>query len=138
MNLAELKEALAADKDKAEKFEQALAGDECKACGNDAEAFSAAARAAGLEIAPEEVERAMADVQELDEEELKKIGGGEATCATSFFCGDLLIGGEDEKGHDNWCLTAWHCLAATLHTEAENHREACWSDYQCSVFWHHS
>jgi hypothetical protein len=31
MNLAELKEALAADKDKAEKFEQALAGDECKA-----------------------------------------------------------------------------------------------------------
>ena len=76
MTLVELKEALAADKCKVEKFEQALASDECKACGNDAEAFSLAARAAGLEVSPEEVERAMADGQELDAEELRRVSAG--------------------------------------------------------------
>ena len=125
MKLVELREALEADKEKAEKFEQALAGDECKACGNDAEAFSLAARAVGLEIAPEEVERAMAEGQELDTEELKKVAGGKPTC-DSFF-----ITVEDNDGHDGWCLTAWHCFVATLHTEGGTANEACFSDYAC-------
>ena len=86
MTLVELKEALAADKDKAEAFERALAADECKACGNDAEAFSMAARMAGLEISPEEVERAMADGQELDAEELRRVSAG-----TDFPSTDCII-----------------------------------------------
>ena len=86
MKLVELREALAADRDKAKEFKKALAGDECKACGNDAEAFSAAARAAGLEIAPEEVERAMAEGQELDAEELRRVSAG-----TDFPSTDCII-----------------------------------------------
>lgn len=125
MKFMELKAALEADKEKAEKFEQALASDECKACGNDAEAFSLAARAAGLEISPEEVEQAMAEAQELDAEELKKVGGGD------WSDNDSGKYPEDEKGHDIWCWTAWHCFTATLHTETETESVACWSDYQC-------
>ena len=76
MTLVELKEVLAADKSKVEKFEQAIASDECGVCGNKAEALSMAARAAGLEVSPEEVERAMADGQELDAEELRRVSAG--------------------------------------------------------------
>ena len=125
MNLAEIKAALAADKEKAEKFEQALASDECKACGNKAEAFSMAARAAGLEVSPEEVERAMAEGQELDTEELKKVAGGKPMC-DSFF-----VRFEDKEGHDAWCMTAWHCFVATLHTDGGTEKEACFSNYFC-------
>ena len=86
MTLVELKEALAADKSKVEKFEQALASDECGVCGNKAEALSMAARAAGLEIAPEEFERAMAEAQELDSEELKRVvaGGENEACWADY------------------------------------------------------
>ncbi len=138
MKLMELKEALAADEDKAEKFKEALAGDECKACGNDAEAISLAAAAAGLEITPEEVERAMAEAQELDEEELKKIGAGDAMCDKAYMCGDLFLPGEDEKGHDNFCVVGWHCFDVFLHTEATKHDEACFADYICAVIYHHN
>jgi hypothetical protein len=125
MKLMELKEALAADKEKAEEFKKALAGDECKACGNDAEAFSLAAHAVGFELSPEEVERAMAEGQELDTEELKRVAGGKPTC-DSFF-----VRYEDNEGHDAWCMTAWHCFVATLHTEGGTEREACLSNYFC-------
>ena len=125
MTLSELFTTLKADKDKAEKFKKALEGDEFKTCGNDAEAFSLAARAVGFEIAPEEVERAMAEGQELDAEELKKVAGGKPSC-DSFF-----ITVEDNDGHDGWCMTAWHCFVATLHTEGGTANEACFSDYAC-------
>jgi hypothetical protein len=137
MTLDELKEALAADKDKAEKFKEALASDECEACGSKAEALSLAAAAVGLEISPEEVERAMAEAQELDDEELEKIGGGDATCDKAYWCGELFIPGEDEKGHDNWCVAAWHCFDVFLHTEATKHDEACFADYICAIIYHH-
>jgi hypothetical protein len=125
MTLVELEKALATDKEMAEKFERALAGDKCKACGNDAEAFSVAAREVGLDIAPEEVERAMAEAQELDEAELKKVGGGDWSDRDSS---KYL---EDENGHDVWCWTGWHCYTVTLHTQAESKKVSCWSDYDC-------
>jgi hypothetical protein len=99
MTLNELKEALEADKEKAETFERALAGDECKACGSKAEAISLAAGAVGFEISPEELERATAEAQELDSEELKRVvAGGEnescwfdyqelEACVFDYFCG---------------------------------------------------
>lgn len=120
MTLVELEKALATDRKKAEKFEQALAGDKCKACSNDAEAFSVAAREVGLEIGPEEVERAMAEAQELDEAELKKVGGGRTSSDD-----------EDEYGHDVWCWIGWHCYTVTLHTQTESKRASCWSNYDC-------
>lgn len=98
MTLSELFTTLEADKDKAEKLKEALASDECEACGSKAEAISLAAAAVGLEITPEEIERAMAEAQELDDEELEKIGGGDATCDKAYWCGELFIPGEDEKG----------------------------------------
>ena len=137
MNLAEIRAALEADKGKAEKFKEALAGEECEACGSKAEAISLAAAAAGLETTPEEVERAMAEAQELDEEELEKIGAGDAMCDKAYWCGELFIPGEDEKGHDNWCVAAWHCFDLFLHTEATKHDEACFADYICAVIYHH-
>jgi predicted ribosomally synthesized peptide with nif11-like leader len=120
MKLMELKEALAADKDKAEKFEQTLAGDVCRACGSDAEALSLAARSAGFEVSPEEIERAMAEAQELDEKELEKVGGGRTSSDD-----------EDEYGHDVWCWVGWHCYTVTLHTQTESKRASCWSNYDC-------
>jgi hypothetical protein len=120
MKLMELKEALVADRDKAEKFERALAGEGCRACGNDAEALSLAARSAGFEVSPEEIERAMAEAQELDEGELEKVGGGRTSSDD-----------EDEYGHDVWCWVGWHCYTVTLHTQTESKRASCWSNYDC-------
>ena len=119
MNLIELYAALNADKDKAEKYKAALSGDECRACGNDAEAISLAARTVGFEISPEEVERGIAEIQELDEDELKKIGAGRR--------------GIDHDGHDSSCAIFWHCYIAALHTEGGTQFEKCLSNYKCAM-----
>ena len=75
-----------------------------------------AAAALGYTLTLEELERSVAEMQELDPDELDTAAGGKAT---------------DEKGHDAACITAWHCFIVTLHTEAKEKRVACWSDYTC-------
>ena len=85
---------------------------------SDGEVLVKAAAALGYTVSQEELERAAAAAQELDPDEMNAAAG-------------WRISGEDEKGHENWCLTAWHCFTATLHTETKEHYAACWSDWDC-------
>ena len=43
---------------------------------------------------------------------------------------------KDEKGHDGACLTAWHCYAATLHSDTESKSVSCWKNYLCFYAYH--
>ena len=101
--------------------------------GSDATEFELMAKAAnelGYQITAEELERNTADMEALDMDELEAVSGGK-----SIFD---KIGGEDEKGHDVWCVTLWHCYTVTLHTEHKtNSRVHCWRDHSC-MFSHYS
>ena len=98
-------------------------------CTCDGDVLIRAANSLGYEISLGEVERMQAGMEELDPEELEKVSGGSDSA-----CFPMVIATEeDEHGHDSMCLTAWHCLAATLHTETESKRVNCWSDYLCVI-----
>ncbi len=84
------------------------------AAQSDGEIFVQAASSLGYTVTLEELERAAAEIEELDPDEM-----------------DVAGGREDEKGHDAFCFTAWHCYTAVLHTKASLRNESCWSDYTC-------
>ena len=92
---------------------------------NDGEIMVKAAAALGYTVTLEELERSLAEAEKLDDDELDDVAGGGT------------IGQEDEKGHDAWCMTAWHCFAATLHTEAKTKYIACLKDYNCHLAYQH-
>ena len=88
---------------------------------SETELMAKAANELGYQITAEDLERSIADHETLDPEELAVVTGGIEG-----------ITGEDEYGHDGWCVTLWHCHAITLHTEHENNRMvACWSNHRC-------
>ena len=89
----------------------------------DGEVMVKAAAVLGYSITLEELERATAAVQELDTDEMIAVAGG-------VFGND----GADEKGHEIWCLSAWHCYATTMHTKTQDKRVACWKDFICMKF----
>ncbi len=87
---------------------------------SDGEVMVKATAALGYTITLEELERSAADLEKLDDEELKAAGGWST----------------DEKGHDDECLTAWHCYAATLHSDTESKVVSCWKNYLCFLAYH--
>ncbi len=115
---------------------------------SDWEAMAKAAAALGYTITIEELERAAADLEKLDDNELEAAGGDtststydkkrgdtEGSCTSDYSCMCLWHKKwEDEKGHSHWCLTAWHCHAVTLQTETKSKDVACWSNYICPIF----
>lgn len=118
MTMDELEAALKADPEKEKAFKEALAGMTKEKAGSDAEAISLAAKAAGLEMTPEEVERALAAGMELDEAELEDISGGTSE-------------------HGNFCYVGWHCYAFFLHTaDTDKDQTTCWDDYICAFSYH--
>ena len=57
-------------------------------------------------------------------------------CSKDYFCKCIYhddTRAEDEHGHSTWCITAWHCATATVHTESESQKDFCWKDYKCFV-----
>ena len=70
----------------------------------------------GYAITIEELERAAADLEKLDDDEL-----------------DAAAGGAQDEKHTNWCIKSWYCFAALRHTNTESKDVACWSDYVCIV-----
>lgn len=105
---------------------------------NDGEVMVAAAKEFGYNISIAALEQARAEAEELDPEALALIVGGvdnsgKDWCAdTNYTCFAAYHAmTEDESGHGGWCWTGWHCLAATLHTEAQDHDVSCWKDYTC-------
>ena len=85
----------------------------------DGEIMVQAAAALGYTITLEELERAAAEMHELDPAEMDAVAGGFGYTK------------EDEKGHEVFCWTGWHCYTVTMHTEANLKNEHCWSDYTC-------
>ena len=111
-----LEDALAADSELRDKYQEIL--DRVIAEGgakNDGEVIQKVAAELGYEVPLEELERAWAGEQELDEAELDKVAGGWT----------------DEHGHDTSCFVAWHCYTITCHTETIHKNVNCWSNYKC-------
>ena len=90
---------------------------------SDGEAMAKAASALGYTISAEDLERAAAEMEAVDDDELDGVAGGEV--------------GQDEHGNDLWCVVTWHCYTAFRHTETENKAAACFKDYLCPFAYHH-
>ena len=96
---------------------------------SDGELLVAAAKEMGYDFSIADLEKSTAEAEPLDQAEMESVAGGAGWRCGQFylFNGDL----EDEHGHDTWCVTLWHCLSATLHTEANETEASCWSNYKC-------
>ena len=119
--LKEFDEALAKDEEMKKTFLEtcqkiADAGE----ASSDGEAIMKAAEKMGYRLSLEEIEREAASAEVLNDEDLEQVAGGVNTY-------------EDEYGHDAWCITAWHCYAITLFTEAKT-KTACFTNYYCIDF----
>ena len=89
-----------------------------KSAGNDGEAYVKAAKTLGFEFSLAEVEKASAEAQELDPEEMGKAAGG--------WC------------HGNyWCMSSWDCYTLDHHDGPEHEGAPCLADYDCITIYHH-
>ena len=86
---------------------------------SDGDLIVTAAKELGYTFTVADLDRNAAEAEILDPEEMAAVSGGH----------------EDEYGHDSWCVAAWHCLLAFLHTEAET-PTACFFDYTCGTLHH--
>ena len=117
---------------------------------SDGEVMVAAAKELGYDITIAALEQARAESEALDPEALKSVAGGmgDYDCEGNNYmdnpsCDDnnyMCFANyhdrvEDEDEHGAWCFTAWHCFAATLHTDQMDKHIACWSDYKCMMAW---
>ena len=105
---------------------------------NDGEAMVLAAKELGYDISIAALEQAKAAAEDLDAEDLEKVSAGHSDmCEKDYFCVmNYHTDDEDNEGHDIWCLAAWHCMGAALHTEGGTKDEACWSSYKCVLAFH--
>ena len=110
---------MASDKELNEKFYKnvdSTAGE--KTAQSDGELFAKAAAKLGYNITAADFEKLDAEREEVSADDLEQVAGG---------------GSEDDKGHDNWCVTLWHCFTVTAHTSTETKSVACWKDYGCYI-----
>ena len=108
---------------------------------SDGEVIAKAAAALGYAVTAEELERSAAELEAVDDDELESVAGGlepydksraDEDCWSDYTCPNVgRCYDEDEYQHDSWCLTAWHCTMATLHTESKAKSITCFSDYLC-------
>ena len=126
----ELSAKIGSDESLAAKFEEELRNAAAAGATSDSEVISMAAAAMGVQITAEEVEQETAERQRIADEDLEMIAGGASGA------------GEDRFGHDNWCITVWHCYLTLTHDDgnAERHhcvksyknpQETCLSNFQC-------
>lgn len=116
--------ALRASEEMRKKYEEACERIARETEGqSEGEVMSKAAAELGYTVSAADIERSMADSQELDLDELEKVAGGSS--ATT-----------DENGNDIFCICAWHCFTAAIHTSSASKEVSCWSDYNC-VKWNH-
>ena len=108
-NLKKFENALKEDKELAAKFEsEILRIAREKDAANDGEAFVKAAKAVGFDISVADLEKATAETQELDAEEI-------------------------EKGTGGWCWADYDCYTAFFHDTPNEEGNACWWDYDCKT-----
>ena len=80
---------------------------------NDAEAMAKAAQALGYDFTVADMEKAHAETQELDSEEMEQAAGG-------------------------WCFADYDCYTAWNHDSPDQPGSACFSDYDCITLFHDS
>ena len=80
---------------------------------NDAEAMAKAAQALGYDFTVADMEKAHAETQELDSEEMEQTAGG-------------------------WCFADYDCYTAWNHDSPDQPGSACFSDYDCITLFHDS
>lgn len=116
-NILAFEAALKESKELREKYEAALKRiAESKEASCDGEVMTKAAAEVGFTLSMAELERAMAQAQELSEEDLAQVSGG-----------------ANEKEEWVWCLDIFYCFAALVHGDGDS-GAACWSDYHCIWF----
>ena len=119
---------------------------------SDGEAMVKAAAALGYTITIEELERSIADLEKLDDDELDASGGNvlkvidqhlsdkskKAAEAKRRNCGHHKEAAysKDEHNHDGSCTLSWHCSIAWEHTESNSKNVLCFKDYACKLVVH--
>ena len=106
---------------------------------SDGEIMVSAAKELGYDVSIAALEQARAETEALDPVALQAVAGGvhnvgKDKCPENpnFMCDvNYHSEWEDEEGHDAWCMTGWHCAAATLHNDTEDKHAYCWQDYKC-------
>ena len=94
-------------------FEELKKITEEKSAESDAEAMAKAARALGYDFTVADMEKANAETQELDPEEMEQAAGG-------------------------WCFADYDCYTAWNHDTPDQQGSACFSDYECITLFHDS
>ena len=84
-----------------------------KSAESDAEAMAKAAHALGYDFTVADMEKANAETQELDSEEMEQAAGG-------------------------WCFADYDCYTAWNHDSPDQPGSACFSDYDCITLFHDS
>ena len=84
-----------------------------KSALNDAEAMAKAAQALGYDFTVADMEKANAEAQELDPEEMEQAAGG-------------------------WCFADYDCYTAWNHDSPDQPGSACLKDYDCVSVYHNS
>ena len=111
-NVKKLEKALKDDKELAAKFEAELRRiAQEKDAANDGEAIVKAAKAVGFGISMADLEKAHAETQELDPEELGNSAGG-------------------------WCFANHDCYTAWYHDGPDKEGTDCFADYDCYTIVH--
>lgn len=119
---------LAASDELRAKFDEACKSIvESGSAGSDGEVLSKAAGELGYAVNVADFERAVADAQETDDEELSEVVGGVGFMPVSK-------SREDEHGHDVGCLIGWHCYVTMLHTATNSTQVRCLKNYVCEWF----
>ena len=99
---------------------------------SDGEIFEKAAAELGYHITAAELERLSAENEAVSPDELDQAAGGVVYYPSKPSKGDDNRK-EDSDGHAVFCMAAWHCYTAMIHTKANqgNERVRCWKDYNC-------
>ena len=106
----------------------------------DGEAMVKAAAALGYTITLEELERAAADLEKLDDDELEAAGGesyksfnDSKGCSKTQKSYNRAKNSKDEKGREGYCTYDWHCGMAFKHSNSKSKDTYCWGDYLCEI-----
>ena len=90
---------------------------------NDIEAYVKAAKALGVDLSLAEVEKASAETQELDPEEMGKAAGG--------------VDGDGKQDDVGWCISLYACFTIHHHDTPDREGYPCFADYDCITIYHH-
>ena len=93
---------------------------ENKEASSDGEVLVKAAAEIGFTLSMAELERATAQMQEINDEELKQVSGG-------------FSGGDYAPDNYATCLGAYYCHYVWAHDEDGFKNRACWNDYICNI-----